>query len=346
MKKPLCTKPWTRLYVTTDGNCWNCCFQVKPFYIVKKDSPPFEEVWNNTNIQRIRDALLKGEMPSEFCDCLNKRGSIPPDDVMPEKNFIEPVRHTNLVQITVPKTDPRDKFINRVEMPDLVHYTQVHEKSLLIVGVARSASTLLQSVCSKSLDFTNAYEIFNSVNVKRGFASDLPFFAPEKYYLGMWNLLVRYDHHHTVKDVLQPDFILSRFDDIMERFNVLYIRRDVGEVIYCHRRRGWGHPRVRSTYELYDKLFYFPREGTAVLSYEDFITDTCVLYEILKKWYPFAKHERYIDDDFVLKREDTRRKLLDRLRVEKDDTSAFGEQMDAAEQVMQEDRDALKKLAE
>jgi len=56
------------------------------------------------------------------------------------------------------------------------------------------------------------------------------------------------------------------------------------------------------------------------------------------------------------------RELLDRLRVEKGDTlyaletpkgieltpydPAFGGQMDAAEQVMREDRDALKKLAE
>lgn len=123
MNIPLCTKPWTRMYITSDGNCWNCCYQVRPFYNVQKNSPPFEDVWNSENIKYIRDKLLNNEMPTRFCDCLNKRGSIPPDDKIPDCNFVESIQH-NLVQLNVttpPKDyhkiqreDPRDRFIKYI----------------------------------------------------------------------------------------------------------------------------------------------------------------------------------------------------------------------------------------
>ncbi len=104
--KPICTKPWTRLYTTADGKCWNCCHQIKPFHTVTpNDGVTFEEAWNNEAIQYIRTSLLNGKMPTEYCDCLNKRGSIPPDDVGERKPF---------TQLETPVCDPRDDFVKRV----------------------------------------------------------------------------------------------------------------------------------------------------------------------------------------------------------------------------------------
>lgn len=85
---PICTRPWTRLYVTADGNCWNCCYQVKPFHSISdNEQKKFEEVWNNEKIQSIRASLLDGKLPTEFCDCINKAGGIPPPDAEPDIEF-------------------------------------------------------------------------------------------------------------------------------------------------------------------------------------------------------------------------------------------------------------------
>lgn len=84
---PICTRPWTRLYVSADGKCWNCCYQTNPFYIIDKNSSIFEEVWNNENIKFIRSSLLKGKLPTEFCDCINRTGGIPTPDPSPVVEF-------------------------------------------------------------------------------------------------------------------------------------------------------------------------------------------------------------------------------------------------------------------
>jgi lipopolysaccharide biosynthesis glycosyltransferase len=97
---PICTKPWTRLYVTADGQCWNCCYQKHPFHIITKENEPFEDVWNNVNIQHIRSKLINSEMP-HFCDCLNKRGSIPDADIDASIPFAKPIIFSDLIQIGI-----------------------------------------------------------------------------------------------------------------------------------------------------------------------------------------------------------------------------------------------------
>jgi hypothetical protein len=181
-------------------------------------------------------------------------------------------------------------------------------KSLLIVGVGRSGSTLLQSICCDALEFKNTNEIFNRsvydelIQHQISFIQELPYFAPRPYWPDMWKLLMRYSKDCVVKDNLQPEFISYHFDKILSQFNVLYIRRNSDDVIKCHHRRGWVSAHVHRVHQIYDRIFSQLRPGMAILQYDDFIKDESFLNNILKLWYPSCKKCNYITTAFIEKR--------------------------------------------
>lgn len=56
-----CRKPWENLLVEVNGDCYFCCFIIRPGgkigNLEKKD---FEDVWNSRKARRIRRAIAPG----------------------------------------------------------------------------------------------------------------------------------------------------------------------------------------------------------------------------------------------------------------------------------------------
>jgi len=76
--KPPCLLPWTAAFILENGDMFNCCHQVKPF--ANANDGPIEELYNSPAIQKIRLALMRGEIPHEYCRCIEKIGKIPVQD--------------------------------------------------------------------------------------------------------------------------------------------------------------------------------------------------------------------------------------------------------------------------
>lgn len=87
--KPLCLLPWTAVFILENGDMFNCCHQVKPF--ANTNDGPFEKLFNSPPIQKIRLALMRGEIPQEYCRCIQKIGKIPrqklDDPTVPLKDY-------------------------------------------------------------------------------------------------------------------------------------------------------------------------------------------------------------------------------------------------------------------
>ncbi len=73
--KILCKLPWTRIIVYANGDFKHCCYQAKPVANINDGS--FDEVWNNNNSIKIREAILNGELDETFCICVKTIGHIP-----------------------------------------------------------------------------------------------------------------------------------------------------------------------------------------------------------------------------------------------------------------------------
>ena len=75
---PLCSFPWTRILVFSDGSFKHCCYMTRP--VGNIDDGSFIDVWNNENSQQIRKAILSGQLDKEFCICEQTIGHIPAND--------------------------------------------------------------------------------------------------------------------------------------------------------------------------------------------------------------------------------------------------------------------------
>lgn len=76
---PLCRLPWTAAFILENGDMFNCCHQVKPFANLNYGA--FEELYNSPALQKIRLSLMRGEIPHEYCRCIEKIGKIPIQDI-------------------------------------------------------------------------------------------------------------------------------------------------------------------------------------------------------------------------------------------------------------------------
>lgn len=102
---PICNKPWARIIIYENGDFGHCCYQCKPIGNVRDG--PFEAIWNNENAQYVRKALLKGEMPTEFCGCMEAIGSIPGQDKEPHKTFnYQPPKNSKKLSLNVLPNKP------------------------------------------------------------------------------------------------------------------------------------------------------------------------------------------------------------------------------------------------
>lgn len=57
-----CQRPWTDLLITTNGDCYNCCYQRNPMGNLRE--MPFEDIWNGPFMQETRRAFLENKIPT------------------------------------------------------------------------------------------------------------------------------------------------------------------------------------------------------------------------------------------------------------------------------------------
>jgi hypothetical protein len=82
MKEPICKRPWTHFILHVNGSCYNCCRQKSFFTVTEGSNVTFEDAWNCDNLRYIRSKLLNGEIPSEFCKCIEIIGRIENHDTV------------------------------------------------------------------------------------------------------------------------------------------------------------------------------------------------------------------------------------------------------------------------
>ncbi|MFZ5906091.1 MAG: SPASM domain-containing protein [Nitrospirota bacterium] len=83
-KEPICTLPWTKVWIEEGTKIRNCCYQTNSVGDLSVNS--FQEIWNGKIQQDVRGYLLRGKF-HPICKCIEKVGSIP---VHPEP---ESIRH-------------------------------------------------------------------------------------------------------------------------------------------------------------------------------------------------------------------------------------------------------------
>jgi len=60
----VCPKPWENILIEVNGDCYFCCFIIRPggkIGNLKKDS--LENVWTSPKANRIRKLIIKGKIP-------------------------------------------------------------------------------------------------------------------------------------------------------------------------------------------------------------------------------------------------------------------------------------------
>jgi len=62
--KPACRKPWENLLVEVNGDCYFCCFIIRPGgKIGNLTNKGLDNIWEGRKARRIRRSLLRGRIP-------------------------------------------------------------------------------------------------------------------------------------------------------------------------------------------------------------------------------------------------------------------------------------------
>jgi len=105
-KEPICTLPWTKIWIEEGTKIMNCCYQTNSVGDLSVNT--FQEIWNGKIQQDVREYLLKGKF-HPICKCLDKVGSIP---LHPEPESI--IYAADLKQINTNRSEYLRTKINRV----------------------------------------------------------------------------------------------------------------------------------------------------------------------------------------------------------------------------------------
>jgi len=188
-------------------------------------------------------------------------------------------------------------------------------KSLLIIGLPRSASGVLQEVCEQSTPLKNLGEILKHDGTylqQRTFEEKFPLLKEmstetimedAELLKGMYST---WKKDHIVVELRRAWLIEQQADWLLANYNVLYIDRDVDDVVTCNQLRGWfSEDWLKSRHGVLQGVAN--RESIAnndsfqVIKFEDFITSQSHIFTILSGWYDKAQKVDYIDDDFKAK---------------------------------------------
>ena len=64
MPRPVCRKPWENCLVEVNGDCYFCCFIIRPggkIGNLRKEG--FEKIWTGRRADRIRRSIVRGKIP-------------------------------------------------------------------------------------------------------------------------------------------------------------------------------------------------------------------------------------------------------------------------------------------
>jgi radical SAM protein with 4Fe4S-binding SPASM domain len=62
--KKICLKPWENILVEINGDCYFCCFSIRPGgKIGNLNRNTLKEVWNSKKATKIREKIMKGKIP-------------------------------------------------------------------------------------------------------------------------------------------------------------------------------------------------------------------------------------------------------------------------------------------
>jgi len=79
-REPFCRKPWDNFLVEVNGDCYFCCFIVRPggkIGNLKKD--PFEKIWTSPKATLIRKSIIRGKIPY-YCQVCPVYGEYKPEN--------------------------------------------------------------------------------------------------------------------------------------------------------------------------------------------------------------------------------------------------------------------------
>lgn len=79
MPRPVCRKPWENCLVEVNGDCYFCCFIIRPggkIGNLRKEG--FEKVWTSRKADRIRRSIVAGKIPYH-CQLCPYFGEFKPD---------------------------------------------------------------------------------------------------------------------------------------------------------------------------------------------------------------------------------------------------------------------------
>ena len=71
----MCSQPWEKLTVWANGDVSPCCtFHGKNLIIGNINYQSIQELWNGSNINKIREQLRSGNINKVCHECITKRG--------------------------------------------------------------------------------------------------------------------------------------------------------------------------------------------------------------------------------------------------------------------------------
>ena len=185
-------------------------------------------------------------------------------------------------------------------------------KSLLLIGFPRGFTTQSYEIIKKATGLrssnVSAGEVLNRGRLlKAGFVNEslklknFPFYTKNlELYPVIEQELNKYKKGFIIKDVVHPWLVLEYISRNPTTYNVLFVSRNLNEVTFHLNKLDWRI--YTGIEELQDKFRYFP-----TLDVELAMHDSDYLFDTVEKLGYTVERFNYIDQDFVEKREKTKK---------------------------------------
>jgi hypothetical protein len=182
------------------------------------------------------------------------------------------------------------------------------KKSLLLVGYPRGFTSESHRIASAMLPMLgkpgiSAGEVLNAdrnpaIVTRYEFYMGINHPNFNESYNFFEGVLDSFAEGHVIKDVTYPIHILEYISRNPNKFNVVYIHRNLDHVRYACYRKNWNYIDRINMYRLHYEFSKFP-----TINAEKAMRDPMAFEKIIKKIYPAAKSIDYITPAFIKKRD-------------------------------------------
>ncbi len=93
MSPTICILPWTHLYVEPSGKVLPCCAAFEKISVGDSKTHSLKDIFNNSNMKRIRRMMLDGEKPKECSTCYLKEKNYNQSPRIYNNNFFKDKTH-------------------------------------------------------------------------------------------------------------------------------------------------------------------------------------------------------------------------------------------------------------